>query len=275
MVLELANRNISTKRPAFVMGILNCTPDSFYKNSRGGYDQAVKLIQEGADILDIGGESTRPFSDYVSEKEEIERIIPVIEKIRQTYDIPISVDTRKSSVMKAAIEAGADILNDISAMEDDSNMAGLVASQKIPVILMHKRGNPTNMQQNTDYGNVVEEVNAYLEARVQYAVASGISKDKIILDPGIGFGKDLKANLALIAGCGKLCNGEYPVLMALSRKKCIGELTGRDTEDRLYGTITANLLSVIAGASIVRVHDVGPCIDSLNVMSGIQNAADN
>lgn len=273
--LRLSEKIISTDRPAFVMGIVNCTPDSFYEKSRGGIEQALKLINQGADILDIGGESTRPGSEYISPEEEIRRIIPVIEAIRKESDIPISVDTRKSSVMEAAINAGADILNDVSAMEDDPLMAKLAAKTKIPVILMHKRGIPADMQKNTTYDNVFDAVNQYLQSRVNFAMAEGISGDRIILDPGIGFGKDLNGNLSLIANCGKLCGGKYPVLMALSRKTCIGQLTGKDVDGRLYGTLAANLLSVVRGATIVRVHDVEPCVDTLNVLSGIQNISDN
>lgn len=257
------------------MGIVNCTPDSFYEKSRGGIEQALKLINQGADILDIGGESTRPGSEYISPEEEIRRIIPVIEAIRKESDIPISVDTRKSTVMESAINAGADILNDVSAMEDDPLMAKLAAKTKIPVILMHKRGIPADMQKNTTYDNVFNTVNQYLQSRVNFAMTEGILDDRIILDPGIGFGKDLNGNLSLIANCGKLCGGKYPVLMALSRKTCIGQLTGKDVDGRLYGTLAANLLSVVRGATIVRVHDVEPCVDTLNVLSGIQKISDN
>lgn len=274
LTLSLAKRKISTERPAFVMGIVNCTPDSFYDKSRGGYEQAAKLIDEGADILDLGGESTRPGSDYVSEEEEIRRLVPVIQEIRKQSDIPISVDTRKASVMKAALDSGADILNDVSAMEDDSRMLSLVSDTKIPVILMHKRGIPSEMQKNTDYNNIFHEVDEYLKSRIDYALAGGVEHDKIILDPGIGFGKNLDGNLSLIKNCGKLCGGEYPVMMALSRKTCIGQLTGKDVADRLYGTLAADLLSILYGATFVRVHDVSPCIDTLNVLSGIQNISD-
>lgn len=264
--LELANRTIKTERPAFVMGIVNCTPDSFFANSRGGVERALQLIQEGADILDIGAESTRPGSSYVSEEEELRRIIPVIREVRKNSNIPISVDTRKCTVLQKSVEAGADILNDISALEDDSNMVELVAEKKIPVILMHKRGTPQNMQDNTQYENAFSQVNAYLYQRVQFALNAGIAPNKIILDPGIGFGKDFKANQTLIQNCGSLCDSKYPVLMALSRKSFIGELTGRTVSERLYGTIAANLISVLCGASILRVHDVSACVDMLSVL---------
>lgn len=266
---SLAQRKIFTELPAFVMGILNATPDSFFDESRGGIERAFKLIEEGADIIDIGGESSRPGSSYLSEEDELQRIIPVIQEIRKHSEIPISVDTRKCNVMKAAFDAGADILNDISALEDDLKLAEFCAKEKIPVILMHKRGIPSQMQKNTEYKNIVDEVNSYLKERVKFALENGIAKNKIILDPGIGFGKNLAGNLELIKNCGKFLNGEYPVLMALSRKSCIGEITGREVGERLTGTITANLISVINGASFVRVHDVKETVDSLKVLAAL------
>lgn len=264
--LNLKNRAVTTELPAFVMGIVNATPDSFFDKSRGGLDEALRLIDEGADILDIGGESTRPGSEYVEAEEEIRRVIGVIEGVRKVSDIPISVDTRKFEVMKAAFDAGADILNDISALEDDVRLAKFCAETEIPVILMHKRGNPSTMQKNTAYENVFDEVNCYLEARVDFALKEGIAPEKIWLDPGIGFGKDTVDNFELMRRCGELLGGKYPVLMALSRKNCIGEVTGRPVEERLSGTLTADLLSVLRGASMIRVHDVKEAVDSLKVM---------
>lgn len=266
MTFNLANRIIETELPAFIMGIVNVTPDSFWKNSRGGVEHALSLIEDGADILDIGGESTRPGSDYVSCEEEIKRIVPVIEAVRKVSDIPISVDTRKFEVMKAALEAGADILNDVSALEDDERLFDLAATSKIPVILMHKRGIPTDMQKDTSYKSVFNEVSDYLSKRAELAIQKGIDSSKIIVDPGIGFGKDTEGNFELIRRCGELCNGKYPVLMALSRKSCIGNVTGREVADRLSGTLTADLLSVLAGAFMVRVHDVKETLDSLKIL---------
>ena len=264
--LDLANRTISTHLPCFVMGIVNCTPDSFYTESRGGAALAARLIDEGADVLDIGGESTRPGSSYVDENEEISRVIPVIRQIRKTSSVPISVDTRKCSVMKAAFDEGADILNDVSALEDDEGLADFAAQKKIPVILMHKRGIPQTMQCDTGYKDVLSEVSSYLQARADFVISRGIEEGKIIVDPGIGFGKDLAGNLALIADCGKLCGGRYPVLMALSRKSFLAELTGRDVQGRLAGTIAANLIAAQRGAFMLRVHDVASCKDSLAVL---------
>lgn len=264
--LNLKNRAVTTELPAFVMGIVNATPDSFFDKSRGGLDAALRLIDEGADILDIGGESTRPGSEYVEAEEEIRRVIPVIEGVRKVSDIPISVDTRKFEVMKAAFEAGADILNDISALEDDVRLAPFCAEAGIPVILMHKRGNPSTMQKNTVYENVFDEVNEYLKSRVDFALKEGIAPEKIWLDPGIGFGKNVPDNFELMRRCGELLGGKYPVLMALSRKSCIGEVTGRDVQGRLSGTLTADVLSVLRGASMIRVHDVKEAVDSLKIL---------
>jgi len=264
--LNLKNRAVTTGLPAFVMGIVNATPDSFFDKSRGGVDEALRLIDEGADILDIGGESTRPGSQYVEAEEEIRRVIGVIEGVRKVSDIPISVDTRKYEVMKAAFDAGADILNDISALEDDVRLAPFCAETKIPVILMHKRGNPSTMQKNTAYDDVFDEVNEYLKSRVDFALKAGIAEDKIWLDPGICFGKDTVDNFELMRRCGQFLDGKYPLLMALSRKSCIGQVTGRNVEERLSGTLAANLLSVQAGASLVRVHDVKETVDSLKVL---------
>lgn len=280
-VLLLSDRQISTDRKAFVMGIVNVTDDSFYDSSRGGFELAQKLIDDGADILDIGAESTRPGSFYVDEETQIRKLVPLIHKIRQHSTIPISVDTRKKSVMKACFECGADIFNDISAFEDDEESASFVAEKKIPVILMHKRGIPSQMQKNTSYEDVFREVNEYLIKRAEYALSFGIAAEKIILDPGIGFGKDLSANVQLIEKIGKLGNGRFMILMALSRKTCIAQMicqkeaSGIAAEflpppsDRLYGTIAANILSIQKGAQIVRVHDVKPMVDTLSVMSYI------
>ncbi len=272
MKYSLADRFIETELPAFVMGIVNANGDSFWKESRGGFERAMSLISDGADILDIGGESTRPGSEYVDADEEIRRVVPVIEAIRKESDIPISVDTRKYEVMKAAFDAGADILNDISALEDDERLASFAAEKKIPVILMHKRGIPTDMQSNTAYSNVLSDVGKYLSDRAEYAISKGIEPRKIIVDPGVGFGKDTKGNFALIKGCGKLCGGKYPVLMALSRKSCIGNVTGRKVQDRLSGTITADILSVMSGAFMLRVHDVKETVDSLKILKAWREA---
>ena len=270
--LELYNRKITTDLPAFVMGIVNATPDSFYVGSRfSSLDMVRKQIDQGADIIDIGGESTRPGSLYVSPEEEIRRVVPLVESIRSFSDIPISIDTRKLAVMKAAFEAGADILNDVSALEDDCNLASFCGDYGLNVILMHKKGTPVDMQEKPQYGCVFQEVSQYLERRCAYAQSQGIRSDRIMVDPGIGFGKNLEDNLALMKDCGALCGGRYPVLMALSRKSSIGQLTGRsDPCERLVGTVSADLLCVQRGAFMVRVHDVAEAVDSLKILSAFQ-----
>lgn len=270
---ELKDRKISTSRNAFVVGIINANNDSFWKKSRGGFNLAKKLIEQGADILDIGAESSRPGAEYISENDELKKLIPLVKKIRKVSNIPISIDTRKKNVIKACVEQGADILNDISALEDDEQMVEYVSKEKIPVILMHKRKNPVIMQEYTNYENVFNEVNDYLLSRIQFAIEKGIEKNKIIVDPGIGFAKDLDANLTLIKNCKKICNSEFPVMMALSRKSFLEKLTGNTVDNRLIGTISANLYSVINGAKFIRVHDVKEAIESLDVLKGILNAS--
>lgn len=235
-----------------------------------GADMALAFQADGADIIDIGGESTRPGSAYVTEEEELARVIPLIKAIRKRSDVPISVDTRKARVLEAALAEGADMLNDVSALADDPAMATLAARARIPVILMHKRGSPGDMQENPFYEDPVREVIAELLSRARFAEASGIARDRIILDPGIGFGKRHSDNVALIAGLAEIAATGYPVLMALSRKSLIGEMTSRAIEDRLAGTLAANLIAVQRGAFMLRVHDVRETCDALRVLKEIE-----
>ena len=277
--LELSGgRKIESDLPALIMGIVNATPDSFWEGSRAldasaperGAERALALRAEGADVIDIGGESTRPGSAYVGEAEELARVIPLIKAIRKRSDVPISVDTRKARVLEAALAEGADILNDVSALADDSAMAPLAARARIPVILMHRRGTPDSMQNGPSYADPVREVAEELLARARFAEERGIGRERIVLDPGIGFGKRHSDNVALIAGLAEIVRAGYPVLMALSRKSCIGEMTGRETRDRLAGTLAANLLAVQRGAFMLRVHDVGETRDMLRVLKEIE-----
>lgn len=278
--LKFGLKRAATERPAFVMGIVNATPDSFYAESRGGVERALQLIREGADILDIGGESTRPGYTPVSVEEEVSRIIPVIQAVRRESSIPISVDTTKLEVFKEAFAAGADIWNDVTALsgakknngEDEKSSDGTAASFGEPsresalfiaktgvsVILMH-----TGQAE-------VNEVSDFLGQRAVFCLANGVASDKIILDPGIGFGKTREQNFGLIKAPLSICAGRYPVLMALSRKRCIGDMTGRPAEERLAGTLAANMISVQNGAKIIRVHDVSSTIDTLNVMKNLR-----
>jgi dihydropteroate synthase len=272
--LPLAKRTISTDLPAFIMGIVNATDDSFWEGSRAstleaGVDLALLLVASGADIIDIGGESSRPGAEYVGEAEEISRVVPLVREIRKRTDTPISIDTRKASVMRAALDEGADICNDISALEDDPDLASLIGKSGIPVVLMHKKGNPLMMQDNPNYEDVVGEVASYLFSRAEFAIKAGIAREKIILDPGIGFGKRYGDNCALITDLAEIVRGGYPVLMGHSRKSFIGTMTGRPTGDRLAGTLAAGLVSVMNGAMILRVHDVAATHDSLSVLREI------
>lgn len=280
--IPLANRILTTEKPAYVMAIVNCTPDSFWEHSRSyspaqAAEKALEHFEAGADIVDIGGESSRPGSDYVSAEEQIKRIVPVIEEIRRRSSGVISVDTRLLSVMKAARQAGADILNDISALEDDTNLASFAASEKIPVILMHKRGTPLIMQRNTDYTDVVRDIASYLADRIEYAVSEGIAPEKIIVDSGVGFGKDRTANISLIRSGTVILDliekrtGRRIMhnLMGLSRKTVIGEITGKETSARLAGSLAANMIAVQRGCTIVRVHDTAETADMLCVLNAL------
>ena len=266
LTMQFGSRRITSENKAFIMGIVNVTPDSFYSESRGGIERAEQLISDGADILDIGGESTRPGYTAVDDDEEIKRVVPVITEIRKKYTIPISIDTTKYSVLKAAYEAGADIFNDISSFdyEDGEKCADFVAQKGMSVILMHRFTEPE--EKRVTNPKIVEEVSEYLEKKVAFALGHGTPLEKIIVDPGIGFGKSFEENVLLIKNTQKLCNGKYPILMALSRKRCIGTITGRTVEERLAGTLAANMLSIKKGAVIVRVHDVAETKDALNIM---------
>ncbi len=269
LTMQFGNRTISTEYNAFVMGIVNVTPDSFYSISRGGFERAEKLIEEGADILDIGGESTRPGYSEISDDEEIRRVVPVITELRKKYEIPISIDTTKFEVLKAAYEAGADIFNDISAFEgkDYEKAADFVAKNGMSAILMHRFTEPDD--DHVTNPEIMKEVSNFLEDRVTFALKHGIPLEKIVVDPGIGFGKTFEENVILMKNLDQLCGKKYPILMALSRKRCIGTITRRMVEERLVGTVAANMLSVQKGAVIIRVHDVAETKDSLKIMKDL------
>ncbi len=234
---------------------------------------AESMIQAGADILDVGGESTRPGSDPVPVDEEIRRVVPVIEAVRSAGGTMISVDTRNRETAERALDAGADLVNDISALSHDPGMARLVAERGVPVVLMHMRGTPKTMQDMADYRNTVAEVLGELGASVSAAVAAGVSPKRIIVDPGIGFAKRTEDNLRLIRGLAALRSLGMPILVGLSRKRFIGDVTGRPVEERLAGTIAANTLAVLAGADIVRVHDVAEAVAMVRVIGAVLRAA--
>jgi dihydropteroate synthase len=253
-----------------VMSIVNCTGDSFYPDSRActpeaAIEKALQAESDGADIVDFGGESTRPGAEYVSADEELARILPAVEGFRRRSHLPISIDTRKAAVAQAALVAGADIINDISAMEDDRDMARVCAAHTAYVVLMHKKGVPETMQAAPLYEDVVSEVAAYLKSAAGRAKAAGIANDRIIVDPGIGFGKRTEDNISLIRELSRIRAVGYPVLMGLSRKTVVGCITGRAVADRLAGTLAANAISITAGANIIRVHDTREHADLIKI----------
>jgi len=243
------------------MGIINVTPDSFsdgglYFNKEKAVDRGLELTEEGANIIDIGGESTRPGSDFISTEEELMRTVPVISALRKKTDVLISVDTTKSEVAEAALDEGADIINDISSFRFDPKMLSLAAQKDIPVILMHMKGTPKNMQLNPFYEDLLAEIRGFLEERIATAQAYGIKKEKIIIDPGIGFGKSLKDNLTLIKSLKFLEPIDRPILIGISRKSFIGKILSLPPQERTEGTIASAVLSIINGAHILRVHDI-------------------
>ena len=243
------------------MGVLNVTPDSFsdgglFLDQRKAIDHGLRLKQEGADIIDIGGESSRPGSDPVSCKEELDRVLPVIQELKQKTDILISIDTMKAKVAECALDAGADIINDISALRVDPDMGALAAERKIPVILMHMLGTPKTMQDNPYYDNVLAEIHSFFVERIDYAVSQGISNKKLILDPGIGFGKRLQDNLTLIKELSFFKDFNLPLLIGPSRKSFIGAILDLPAAKRLEGTLASITAGILSGAHIVRVHDV-------------------
>lgn len=264
---------LNLNRP-HVMGIINVTPDSF---SDGGQfvsinlavEQALKLIAEGADILDVGGESTRPGAHPVSLNEELNRVIPVIEALSSVSTVPISIDTYKPEVMRLAIAAGADIVNDIRALQEPDAL-DIVANSKAGVCLMHMQGLPQTMQLAPQYNDVVSEVKQFLVDRMNVAISHGIAKNRILLDPGFGFGKTRAHNISLIQQLNKLIDIGQPLLVGLSRKSVLGSITGGDESQRLYASIAASVISAMSGAKIIRVHDVKATVDALKVVTAIQ-----
>jgi len=252
--LDLSNRT-------WVMGILNVTPDSFsdggqFMDFTAAVEHALEMIRQGADIIDIGGESTRPGANPVSVEEEVARVVPVIRAIHEKADCLISIDTQKAEVAEKAIEAGAVIVNDVSACTADSSMANVIRETGVGVVLMHMRGTPRTMQTAPEYTDVLEEVTTYLEGRMADLREMGIAPECMALDPGIGFGKTVEHNCKLLAGLGRLVKTGRPVLIGLSRKSFLGKLTGADVDARLPASIAGAVYAAIHGAHIIRVHDV-------------------
>lgn len=257
-----------------IMGVVNVTTDSFYDggryvDSKQAVAHALDLVEQGADILDIGAESTRPGAFPVNEQEEVARLVPVVTELARRVTVPISVDTTKSGVAQRALDAGASIINDVSALRWDREMASVIALSGAAVVLMHMQGTPQTMQHAPQYEDVVAEVTCFLDERMHAAVEAGIPKTNIVLDPGIGFGKLLGHNLELLDRLSDLARLDRPVLIGLSRKSFIGRLVGRPAEHREWGTAAAVALAVDRGARILRVHDVAMMADVVKVASAI------
>ena len=271
--LDCAGRILRLDRPQ-VMGIVNVTPDSF--SDGGAHDttdaavaHALRLVEEGADVLDIGGESTRPGAAEVEVEEELRRVVPVIERLAAQVAVPISIDTSKPEVMRAAVQAGAGMINDVCGLRREGALDA-AAALGVPVVLMHMQGEPRSMQAAPQYDDVVGEVHRFLAERIFAAEMAGIPKQRIVVDPGFGFGKDTAHNLQLLAQFERFAELGVPVLAGLSRKRSIGELTGRDVPaDRVAGSVAAHLIAAQRGAAIVRVHDVAATVDALKVWNAV------
>ena len=249
-------------RETLIMGIVNITPDSFsdggkYNTLESAFDHSLKLVEEGADIIDVGGESSRPGSSSITLNEELDRTLPLITKIRTNFpDIIISIDTTKSRVAEQAILSGANIINDISGLSNDKNMVEVALKYNVPVVIMHMQGNPKTMQNNPSYSDLIGQIKLFFEDRIQLAINTGIQKDRIILDPGIGFGKSFEDNFKLINHLDNFCKLGFPILIGPSRKSFIGLALNEGIKNRLEGTAAAVTSGIIRGARIVRVHDV-------------------
>ncbi len=273
MMLHCGQFKLDLARP-HVMGILNVTPDSFsdgghYSQIDAAVQHALTLIDEGVDILDIGGESTRPNATPVTLTQELNRVIPVIEAlVAHQINIPISIDTYKPAVMRAAIAAGASIVNDVRALQEEDAIEA-VADTHVGVCLMHMQGTPQTMQDNPNYGDVVKEVSGFLSERVTVCQQAGIASNRLLIDPGFGFGKTRAHNITLIQQLNALTQLGLPILVGLSRKSVLGQVTGSDVDARLYASVAAAVISVMKGAQIVRVHDVKATVEALKVVAAI------
>jgi dihydropteroate synthase len=277
-ILDCKGRGLDLSRPA-VMGILNITPDSFsdggvFLSRETALAQAVRMAEEGADIIDVGGESTRPGARPVSTQEEIDRVVPVIEALHERIPQPISIDTSKADVMRAAVAAGAGFINDVRALRDEGALAS-AAALNVPVCLMHMQGEPRTMQEDPRYTDVVAEVAGFLRERLQAAREAGIPARSLVIDPGFGFGKTLAHNLELLRDLGKLRELGVPVLAGLSRKSMIGKALGLPVERRLHASVVLAVMAVQNGARIVRVHDVGPTVEALRMWQAVYPGAEN
>ena len=267
----------SDKKQSLIMGILNVTPDSFsdggqYLDKNAAVEHALAMVENGANIIDIGGESTRPFSDPVSLDEEISRVIPVIKSIREKSDVCISIDTTKSMVASEALKVGASIINDVSAMEVDPFMADIAVKFDCPIIIMHMKGTPKNMQDNPTYESLISDIKNYLIKRIDYAVSKGVHLKKIIIDPGIGFGKTVENNFEIINNLNHFVKLNFPVLLGASRKSFIGIALNLPENERLEGSLAANIIGLQQGVKKFIVHDVAETHKALLIANKIYNS---
>tara|TARA_B100000900_G_scaffold55532_1_gene41357 strand:+ start:2025 stop:2876 length:852 start_codon:yes stop_codon:yes gene_type:complete len=268
---------LSIEKQSLIMGILNVTPDSFsdggkYLEKNNAINHALAMIDNGADIIDVGGESTRPFSDPVSLDEEISRVIPVIKGIRKESDVCISIDTTKSEVATAALDSGASLINDVSAMEVDPLMIDVALKFDCPIIIMHMKGTPKSMQDNPQYESLISDIKDYLQERVDFIVSKGINSKKIVIDPGIGFGKTVENNFEIINNLNHFTKMGFPVMLGASRKSFIGISLDLPEEDRLEGSLAANIIGLQNGAKIFRVHDVAETNKAFVIANKIFNS---
>ncbi len=259
-----------------IMGVLNVTPDSFsdgglFLGKEPALRQAESMLAQGAAIIDVGGESTRPGAQPVSEQEELDRVLPVVEALVASFDVVISVDTSTPSVMRAAVQAGAGMINDVRSLQRP-NALKVASALDVPICLMHMQGEPSHMQDNPNYSNVVAIVSEYLLARVENCVSAGIQRDRLLVDPGFGFGKTTQHNLSLLKHLGEFQSLGLPVLVGMSRKSMIGAVVEKPPAGRVYGSVAAALLALQAGANIIRVHDVGPTMDAIKILRAVAKA---
>jgi dihydropteroate synthase len=275
MTLKIRQHVFDWGKRTYLMGILNITPDSFsdggeFNKIESALSQTRQMLNNGVDLIDIGGQSTRPGAEQISLEEELNRVIPVIKALRQESSIPISIDTTRANVASTAIAAGADLVNDISGATFDSDMLSVVAKLEVPIILMHLRGNPQTMQQLTDYDDLVGEISQFFASRIEEAIAAGIKRDRIIIDPGIGFAKNYQQNLELLKRTKEFQKLGLPILIGTSRKSFIGHLLNKSNpKDRVWGTAATCCAAIAAGADILRVHDVREMYDVCRVADAI------
>ena len=266
--------DVAKRTRPIVMGILNATPDSFsdggkFRSPKDAIAQAERMLANGADLIDIGGESTRPGAEPVGLQEELDRVLPVIEALKDC-GVPLSIDTYKSETMRQALNAGVDCVNDIWALRQTGAVEAVLESQNCGIVLMHMQRDPLTMQFNPEYINVIAEVKQFLKDRAELLIASGITNDRIAIDPGFGFGKSLAHNLNMLTNFAEFSSLGFPVLAGISRKSMIGKITGKDTNDRVAPSIAAAILAADRGATIVRVHDVAETVDALKLWEAIQ-----